>query len=278
MKRIVWLAFLFLPALLTAQLEAGVGVGVSMYDGDLSKTSFSGRMGDLNVSGGGFVRYNFTNKLTGRFSVNVGELTGEDNPEDRERNLSFSSSIWEFALTAEYNILGYQPYNLERVFSPFIFGGIALFRFNPTAIYEGQSYDLQPLGTEGQGLPDFPDRTPYSLTQFSIPFGIGLKYAINDQWNLGLEMGIRYTFTDYIDDVSKTYPGTAVLLENRGEVAAALSDRALNGPITAGARRGNDSVTDYYFFNAITISYNFTDNGLVGSRGRRGTKSGCPTF
>lgn len=277
MKKIIWLVLALMPVIAFAQLEAGIGLGTSLYDGDLSKPNRLDRLGDMNLSGGGFVRYNVNNYLTARFSVNVGKLSAADDSEERIRNLSFTSNIWEFALTAEWNILGYEPYNLERVFSPFLFAGVALFKFNPQAVYEGQTYDLQPLGTEGQGLADFPDRDLYNLTQLSIPFGIGVKYALNDQWNLGFETGVRYTFTDYLDDVSKTYPGQAILLENRGATAAALSDRS--GQDYAGGRaRGNDTVNDFYFFTALTLSYNFTDNGLVGARGRRGSKTGCPTF
>ncbi len=278
MKKLLLFLVSMCPFFLFAQhFELGANLGVSYYEGDLTVSTVSGRLGQVNFGGGGFVRYNINNHFAARASVNYGRLSGEDGADREIRNLNFSSNILEFALTGEFNILGFQPYNLERVFSPFIFAGVAVFNYNPTTIYEGQTVELQPIGTEGQGLAAFPDRQPYSLTQFAIPLGLGLKYAFNDAWNVGLEGGIRVTFTDYIDDVSLTYPGRELLLENGGEIAADLSDRSLNGQ-NAGSRRGNPDVNDYYFFAGVTISYNFLDNGLVGSRGRRRNKTGCPTF
>lgn len=278
MKNLLIVLLFLAPWISKAQhFEAGANLGVTFYEGDLTITTVKDRLAEINLGGGGFIRYNINNFMAARFSINYGKVTGADGGDRAERNLSFSSNILEFALTGEINILGYQPYNLERVFSPYVFGGIALFKFNPQAELDGITYDLQPLGTEGQGLADFPERQFYNLTQFSIPVGLGLKYALSDTWNIGIEGGIRVTFTDYLDDVSLTYPGTSVLLENRGDIAAALSDRSLNGR-DAGAGRGNAGVNDYYLFGGVTISYNFMDNGLVGSRGRRGSKTGCPTF
>ena len=267
------------PFFLSAQhFELGANIGVSYYEGDLTVSTVGGRLDQVNFGGGGFLRYNINDYFAARASVNVGRISGEDGGERAERNLNFSSNILEFALTGEFNILGFQSYNLERVFSPFVFAGVAVFNYDPTTVFEGQTVDLQPLGTEGQGLDAFPDRQFYNLTQFAIPLGVGLKYALNDAWNVGLEGGIRITFTDYLDDVSKTYPGREILLESRGEIAADLSDRSLDGPRAAGRGRGNADVNDYYFFAGVTISYNFLDNGLVGSRGKRRNKTGCPTF
>lgn len=278
MKKLLLFLISISPFFLSAQhFEVGANLGISYYEGDLTVSTVGGRLDQINFGGGGFLRYNINNFMAARASINYGRLSGEDGGERADRNLNFSSNVLEFALTGEFNVLGFQPYNLERVFSPFIFAGVAVFKFNPTTVFEGQTVDLQPIGTEGQGLAAFPDRRPYNLTQFAIPLGAGLKYALNDAWNVGIEAGIRITFTDYIDDVSLTYPGRELLLENGGELAANLSDRSLEGR-AAGSPRGNASVNDYYLFGGVTISYNFLDNGLVGSRGRRKSKSGCPTF
>ncbi len=278
MKKLLLFLISISPFFLSAQhFEVGANLGISYYEGDLTVSTVGGRLDQINFGGGGFLRYNINNFMAARASINYGRLSGEDGGERADRNLNFSSNVLEFALTGEFNVLGFQPYNLERVFSPFIFAGVAVFKFNPTTVFEGQTVDLQPIGTEGQGLAAFPDRRPYNLTQFAIPLGAGLKYALNDAWNVGIEAGIRVTFTDYIDDVSLTYPGRELLLENGGELAANLSDRSVDGR-AAGISRGNAGVNDYYFFGGVTISYNFLDNGLVGSRGRRKSKSGCPTF
>ena len=124
----------------------------------------------------------------------------------------------------------------------------------------------------------------YSLSAISIPFGIGVKYALSDKINLGLEMGARRTFTDFLDDVSGTYVSYPELLAGNGELAAALGNRTgelmeSNEPVIVptGTQRGDLKGQDWYFILGVTVSYNFLDNGLMGSRGRSRGKSGCKT-
>jgi len=44
---------------------------------------------------------------------------------------------------------------LNRI-APYIAAGGTLFYFNPKTVYEGMTVALQPLGTEGQYLNDYP--------------------------------------------------------------------------------------------------------------------------
>lgn len=283
MKKLLYILMLSFPISLFAQLEAGVQVGVSNYMGDVAPSGLWTNLGEMNFSAGAFARYNMGKWVSVKGGFNYAKISAADshgapNESRRERNLSFRSNIFEFGLTGEFNIMGYQPYNLERVFSPYIFAGVAVYKFNPQTDYEGSWIDLQPLGTEGQGMDGEP--APYKTLGLSIPFGGGLKYAINDKWNLGLEIGFRKTFTDYLDDVSSDYTDLAALAAANGELAAELSWRGdeLNPdaiPPNAGAGRGDDSNLDWYLISGITVSYNFTDNGLVGSRGRSKRKRGC---
>lgn len=286
MKKLMLSLFvLFSITSLSAQgWEVGILGGVSNYQGDLSPSRDWYSLGPSHAAFGGFVRYNPHRLVSGKFGVNYSSVSADDaNAQDGGRvmrNLSFKSSILEFSLVGEFNILGYQPYNLAEVFTPYLFGGVAAFVFNPQAELDGVSYDLQPLGTEGQGLAAYPDRQYYRLTEIAIPMGAGVKYAINDRWNLGLELGARKTFTDYLDDVSTTYVNDADILEERGEIALALANRT-GTTKSFGDGRGStisgNIADDWYFTAGLTISYNFLDNGLVGSRNRRrGGKKGCP--
>jgi hypothetical protein len=74
----------------------------------------------------------------------------------------------------------------------------------------GEWVDLQPLGTEGQ-YADLPDGAankgikPYKRIQLGIPFGIGARFRVNHVVDVSGEIGFRYTFTDYLDDVSQSY-------------------------------------------------------------------------
>ena len=276
------LVALFLPFLISAQhAEFGLMGGTSHYLGDLAPKANRLSVGGTHFMGGAFFKYNINNYVALRLGANYGKLSADDAKSNIEtqqtRNLSFESRLIEGNLIAEFNILGYQPYNLVRPFSPYIFAGVSFFNFNPKAELAGDLIELQPLGTEGQGLTDFPDRKFYNLTQFSIPVGVGVKYALTDLLNIGFEIGVRKTFTDYIDDVSRSYVDEVLLAENRGPETVALANRT--GSTNPTGNRGNAENDDWYIISGITISYNFIDNGLVGSR-RRGkrSKNGCPTF
>ncbi len=275
MKRILLLMFFITPLLVSSQgFEVGVMAGVSSYQGDLAPSNLKTSLGKFHAAFGAFGRYNINKYFTAKLGINYGTISGDDAKEGRKRNLSFRSNLLEFAVTGEWNILGYQPYALERVFTPYLFVGIGLFHYNPRAQYDGEWVELQPLGTEGQGMTGFPAK--YSLVEIAVPFGGGLKYAINDQWNVGIEFGFRKTFTDYLDDVSEDYVDEEQLIAGNGELAAALANRS-GEPIQGGTRRGNDSISDWYLISGISVSYNFLDNGLVGSRSKGRRKQGCPT-
>jgi len=281
---LVW--FLSVPFALSAQyLDAGLLVGGSNYLGELSSNSSSVYLKETNLTAGAFARYNINHLLSLGLHFNYATVSGADRNSGNEaiisRNLDFRSDIYEVGLIGEFNILGYQPYNYTATFSPYLFGGIAYYKFNPQGELNGQLYDLQPLGTEGQGLNAFPDRTPYKLNQFAVPFGLGVKYTLTESINIGLQAGARKLFTDYLDDVSLTYPGNITFIaEGVGDLPAQLSDKSLNSfGDNSGQARGDAQPNDWYFIIGFTISYNFLDNGLIGGRGRgKKSKTGCPTF
>ena len=283
MKRLLFL-LLFAPVFLFGQyFEAGILAGGANYLGELSANSSRFYLKETNLAAGAFIKYNLNHLAALRLHLNYAAISGADansgNAEIINRNLNFQSNIYELGLVGEFNILGYEPYNYAAPFSPYLFGGVAFFRFNPQASLDRQLFDLQTTWNRRQGLPDFPERSLYSLTQLAIPFGIGVKYTLSESLNIGLELGARKLFTDYLDDVSLTYPGAEAFNAVEGkELAARLSDRSLN-PVTPGQARGDAKGADWYFIVGVTLSYNFLDNGLIGGRKRsKGGKTGCPTF
>ncbi len=276
LRKICFLLIAFLPFCLNGQhTELGLTAGTANYQGDLAPSNLKTSFGQTHASFGAFGKYNMNNFVAIKLGVTYGTISGDDAETNRARNLSFKSDLIDVGLTGEFNILGYQPYALERVFSPYVFAGIGFVHFNPRTLHEGEWVELQPLGTEGQGLPDFDAK--YGLVQVVIPFGGGLKYAINDTWNLGLEIGFRKTFTDYLDDVSGRYVDEDLLKAGNGELAATLANRS-GEAVVGGTLRANPDNKDWYVFTGFSVSYNFLDNGLVGSRSRSRKKSGCPTF
>ena len=159
--------------------------------------------------------------------------------------------------------------NEPKLVSPYVFAGIALFQFNPEANYNSIWTELQPLGTEGQHL-EGSTIDPYKLTQISIPMGIGLEIRVSDYSSIGLELGIRKTFTDYLDDLSTVYPDIEQLTETN-PLAGALSYRVpeytgvndFENPV--GNKRGNPNKKDLYLFTGMTFSFNISELISLGS-------------
>jgi hypothetical protein len=265
MKKLLCIAsaVTLLPACLLAQKqEAGLMLGGSTYKGELNPVILDSRF--FNPAAGAFYRYNFNRHFSWRTNAYYGFITGDDSKAtsefNRNRNLSFQSELLDVGTGPEFNFFPYEIGNPKYPFTTYIFTGINLFKFNPKAVYidpvsgERTLDELQPLGTEGQGTTEYPDRKEYALTQMSIPMGGGIKINIG-QIGIGLELGARYTFTDYLDDVSKTYADRQVLSAQNGERAAVLSDRSLSGDAKTGGERGNPNDNDWYMFGGITIFF-----------------------
>jgi hypothetical protein len=219
-------------------------------------------------SGGIVIRKNIDRRIVVKGELLLGYIRADDarNTNDtvkRNRNLHFRSSIYELSGQVEFNFLPYETGNSLYPFTPFIFAGVSLFRFNPQAEVEpnpwriynsnlpyGEWVALQPLGTEGQGTTSFQDRKKYALTQFSIPMGGGFKIAVNKTFNIILEYGIRKTFTDYLDDVSTSYIGENLI--DVSLLGEEMSDKSLNGLQAKDFQRGNSKDNDWYTFTGIT--------------------------
>lgn len=248
--------------------------GLSNYQGDLVDKAYQNSKAAFGISG----TLPITQRLSVRAQLIFGKVAGADSlspkPELKARNLSFESAVTEFSVLAEYNI-----FNLEQIrWTPYVFAGIGGFHFNPYAFSQnGNQVYLQPLGTEGQGLPGYAAK-PYSLTALAIPFGGGIKYAISSSVTLGLELGLRKTFTDYLDDVSDAYADAADLFAGRGQQAVDFSYRGNEVGYPAypvkGFTRGNPKSKDYYYFTGLHLTFALGSGN--GEHGRRGGV-GCPS-
>ena len=239
--------------------EFGVTVGGGNYFGDLNpKYNFY----KTNLMIGAIYRYNINPRWVLKASAMFGKVEAFDADFDNIRNLNFESKVNELALSCEFNFFDYQTGSRKHRITPYIFGGIGVFFFNPkTEItdplsLEKQWVELQPLSTEGQGMPGYD--SPYSLVNVAVPFGLGLKVSISKRVCIGLEWGIRMTFTDYLDDVSKDYVDRTELMNWTGDLGVAASDRTNeilpNTYNQAGAMRGNPKVNDWYQFFGLTIT------------------------
>lgn len=244
--------------------EFGIGVGASHYFGDLNTRA---RLNRPKAAASLFFRKNFGNYIAMRVGATFAQVGYSDrynthNSYMYKRNLSFNSKIWELTLQGDFNFFRFMPGEPQYNFTPYVTLGAGVFSYDPYAFLRGEKIPLRPLGTEGQDSPLYPDRKQYSSMGISIPFGVGLKYALNDRTNIGFEVLHRFTNTDYLDDVSKTYVDPSIFPPNPDgspSNAFLLHDRSyeLGEPIGAdGLMRGNSKQKDQFITAMFIVTFN----------------------
>ena len=284
MRKFLLVLIVVSPLTLLAQRWHITGFGgISNYQGDLQEKRIT-----TNQSHGAFglgAQYDINGRISLKSGLMYGRISGNDKFNKQEdlrlRNLNFTSQVLEGNLLAELRLFDLD----EKRFTPYIFGGLAVFGFDPyTHDTLGVKHYLQPYGTEGQGLAST-GLKPYKRVQVSIPFGAGIKFSLTDQVSVGYEIGLRYTFTDHLDDLSTRYADYDELLAARGPKAVELAFRSgeLKDGNTiypeAGTVRGGVDVKDWYYFQGITISYRlFGGGGYRSGGGGRGAgrQLDCP--
>ena len=278
----------------SSSLEFGLIGGFSHYSGELTNHKYFESQA-LKGSFGIITRYTPREFVTFRLSAQYGQILGddkwyEDQTDPERRDLNFQSDLWDFTGALELN-LNPIPSRQKSGVSPYVFTGASVFKYNPitTFIYDpsstiasypginyavlesrdGETIELQPLGTEGQQTTEFNEIERYALTQVAIPVGAGFKFKLNHKWTVGLEYGTRITFTDYLDDVSGAYVEPTRLQSQYGAMSAAMSLRTPTiDPVTIeGTPRGDDSNNDKYGIFGVTFTYRLYGNRVT-----------CPTF
>ncbi|WP_235297735.1 type IX secretion system protein PorG [Portibacter marinus] len=234
--------------------EVGSWIGVSNYFGDLN-TSFD--FIEIGPAAGLIGRYNWNNRISSKMSLNYTFVYGDDadspNSFERRRNLRFRSDIVDFTGQMEFNFFPYIHGTQDYYFTPYLLGGVNILYFNPSTEYEGERYNLRPLGTEGQLVGE-----EYNIISGGLVAGGGFKWDLNREWSFNIEIAVKRLFTDYLDDVSKTYPNPTSLRAIRGDVAAELSDRSEGEKIgELGRQRGNSRDNDTYTMLGFGMVYYF---------------------
>lgn len=252
-------------------VDYGFSVGASSFLGELGGGDGDRRDFVMDMEWsltrwtvGGFYRYRVSPKVGVKASLNYIRLSGDDkkagNPSRRGRNLNFKNDMFELLVNGEFYL--YKVNDVGKTgrystdFNLYAFGGVGLFYSNPKGqTASGEWVSLKPLATEG---------VSYSSFNFAIPLGLGFYYTIDRKYRLGMELGWRTTFTDYIDDASTVYangPGGVgnntdqALLD---EINADNPDRE-GGPLVLdhygpGKKRGDPEHNDSY----MTLTVNFS--------------------
>ena len=238
--------------------ELGVMGGVMYYVGDLNPYH---HFRDFEAGIGIIYKYNITSHFAFRLTGLYGKVTGNDSKSKSEyrfnRNLHFRSNILEIGAGFEINFFKYRTQDFKHPITPYLIFQVAYFHMNPQAKRGDSYHNLQPLGTEGQG--SSLGGKAYSLHQVSFPIGLGLKFNIAKGVSFAVEYSIRFTFTDYLDDVSKNYVDPDILASENGPNAGYFSDRSLNksgpGGSNIGYQRGDISTNDWYAFLGATLTF-----------------------
>jgi len=211
-----------------------------------------------------------------RLAVNTGVLEGDDKLAPNkggdevyrlERNLNFRTKLLEGYAAVEFypSVFLEQYEDLKGKLRPYGIIGVGVYHFNPqTQDNSGNWVALQPLNTEGQGFPEYPDRKVYKLTQMELPMGFGFKYYLKENMFIGLEVLHRKLFTDYVDDVSTDYIDPIYfdkyLSPANAALARQLNYRGTYSSVTrpsdvVGAQRGDPKQNDAYFSTILRLGW-----------------------
>jgi len=196
-------AFIFLPFFSYGQLAVEIGgfAGISEYQGDLAENNIE--LGETLLSKGLFVRFFVSDIISLKASYYNGKISGDDkNANDlalRSRGWSFDATVNELSLIGEINVLGTTRYYSSRYFkpsfSPIIFAGIGV------AHADANLHFANPNSNGFLKVP-FPEPGDTN-TFFVVPVGVGFRLDATRHATLGLELGWRAVFSDYLDGVSK---------------------------------------------------------------------------
>ncbi len=262
-----------------SKYEFIAGVGPTGFLGDLGGSFSNGThfVKDYNLLSTRYcidagLRYKpLTSRCALKSMLSFAMVSGDDkNSKDlirQNRNLNFRSPIVELSVQGEYYLINNVTKNRYTItgansgkkrtkLSIYVLAGIGIFYYNPKELYNGHWYSIRKYHLEGQGLPG--GAKQFSNFNLALPVGLGYKEEISRRVSIGVEFGLRKTFTDYIDGVSGNYYDKTKLSQAYGATAAALADPNLgriDGATMAGQQRGNPKYKDSYMFLTINIGY-----------------------
>ena len=265
--------------------SVGFSLNAMNYFGDIVPvTNFTSlRLGATRVGAGVSITRRFYPRLSGRFGLSYGRISGDDSqsadqngPDSRfryNRNFSFRNDILEASAVAIVDLIENRNNYLKRPdFVPYVFAGVAGFYSNPKGLVgkndngltEGTYIALSDLKTEGQA-------NAYGHTQFAIPFGGGIRYRINRNFDASLEIGWRKTFTDYLDDVGGKYAASSSLVTPAQKYFGHDITRSVSNPdanfndgkfpnfTDPSSQRGDSgNRKDWYIVTGVTLNYILT--------------------
>ena len=248
---LIIIVFLFSIKGINAQkgYEIGGWIGALNYFGDMN-TSFN--LKDPGIAGGINFRFIFNDRISLKSSFNYGNIKANDensnNSFEKQRNLNFKSILIDLTNQIEFNFVPY-VHGTTDFFTPYVAVGVDIFYYDPKASYNDKWYSLRELGTEGQNLGE-----EYFQYSAGLVTGGGFKWDITNKLSMNFEITYRFVATDFLDDVSVSYPNEEELRSLRGDIAVILSDRSgIEGFAIQGKQRGNSRDKDKFSFTGISL-------------------------
>jgi outer membrane protein OmpA-like peptidoglycan-associated protein len=232
---LLMMSLLNLRAQQTAFWEIGALLGGASMGGDLVEPD-AGSFNDVQFAYGLMARKYFVPNFALRFNLLRSRLSTDDKRYDLydDRGFRSESPLTELSLDLEWDILGHKRgvNGSAGGISPYVYAGLGLGLINPKTSF---TYDNARVQADKNA--DLPGGV------FTIPFGAGLRFNLSQRWALALDMGLRPTFSDYLDGVSVA---------------------------------GNPDKNDWYGIGGLQIWYNFTSNNDRDGDGIANDLDACP--
>jgi len=230
--------------------EVGGWLGASYYFGDLN-TNYN--LSKPGIAFGFSSRFNFNTRVSAEAGIDYARVSASDeksnNSYQRTRNLDFRTGILDFNFNLEFNFFPYIHGSDDNYYTPYLFGGFAIMSYNPKTDVNGNTVVLRDLGTEGQSFGN-----EYGLMSGAFTYGFGMKWDLNKDLSLNVHLSGRKIFSDYIDDVSTTYPSMSVLMATRGPEAVAASNKSLDPNFARpNLQRGNGRNNDVVYYMGVSL-------------------------
>ncbi len=240
--------------------ERGGLIGASHYIGDLNPTV---QINKPHFAFGGLIKHNFSDYISIGLQLDLSKVSYADSFNnstfEKSRNLSFESYVGGLKTMVEFNFFRFRTGNFRYRWTPYVGTGLGILYYDPYVDFESARYHLRDLGTEGQFISQYKDRKYTSLTAY-IPVSFGFKYWIRPGLNFAVEFFQKFTFTDYLDDVSTSYVGSDnFIYNNRKGVSYYLQDRSRENLDNAigieGRQRGTSTDNDKIFGLQLKLTF-----------------------
>lgn len=196
--------------------EIGIFAGGSNYVGDVGPTTY---IAPKDLAIGLLYKWNRSPRHAWRASFTQANIISNDIDSDaanrNQRGYKFKNSIKELSLGLEFNFFDFNLHNSGFLITPYVYTGLSYFSYDQLYVINGETK----VSDDDKSL--------------AIPMTVGIKARISDNFVLGVESGVRYTFTDNLDGSNPDNDAYKSL------------------------RFGNLNSNDWYIFTGFTLTYTF---------------------